>query len=114
MLSGQGSFSTVISGPFDNSTAVAASGTGARPALSGSHTVLEPLNGGVEPKSFGIYIGIRADWAAGDPVFGGIKSILVSEYTVNPDNMTYSARITTAGNRTNDPDWGTAAITATS
>jgi hypothetical protein len=52
ILSGQGTFSTTISGPFDNSAAVAASGTGARPALSGSHTVLSALNGGVVAKYF--------------------------------------------------------------
>ena len=49
MLSGQGTFSTTITGPFDNTVAVAGSTTGARPALSGSHTILEPLNGGVVP-----------------------------------------------------------------
>ena len=114
MLSGQGSFSTTISGPWDNSTSVTASASTERPALSGSHTVLEPLNGAQEAKSFGIYLGIRADWITGDPVFGAIKSVLISEYVVNPDTMTYSARISTAGNRTNDPAWGTAAITATS
>ena len=114
VLAGQGSFSTTISGPFDNSTAVTASASTERPALTGSHTVLEPLNGGQVAKSFGIYFGIRADWIAGDPVFGGIKSVLVSNYTVNPDTMTYSATISTAGNRNNDPAWGTAAITATS
>jgi hypothetical protein len=114
MLSGQGTFSTTITGPFDNTAAVAASGSGARPALSGSHTVLNPLNGGAVPKSFGIYLGIQSDWATGDPVFGGIKSVLITGYTVDPATMTYSAKIATAGNRTNDPAWGTAVITATS
>ena len=114
VLSGQGSFSTTITGPWDNTAAVAGSTTGARPALSGSHTVLEPLNGGVVPKSFGIYLGVRADWAAGDPVFGAIKSVLITGYTVDPAAGTYSCKIATAGNRTNDPDWGTAQIAATS
>jgi hypothetical protein len=114
VLSGQGSFSTTITGPFDNSAAVAASGTGARPALSGSHTVLSALVGGVVSKSFGVYLGIQGDWATGDPVFGAIKSILVTGYTVDPAAGTYSATISVAGNRTNDPAWGSAAITATS
>lgn len=114
VFNGQGSFSTTISGPFANNTAVAASGTGARPALSGSHTVLQALNGAQVAKSFGCYFGIQGDWADGDPVFGAIKSIIVSQYTVDPATMTYSARITSAGNRNNDPAWGTAAITATS
>ena len=114
VLNGQGSFSTTISGPFDNTAAVGASGTGARPALSGSHTILNPINGANVAKSFGIYLGIQGDWATGDPVFGGIKSILVSGYTFDPAAGTYTAKISTAGNRTNDPAWGTAVITATS
>ena len=114
VFNGQGSFGITITGPFDNSTAVAASGTGARPALTGSHTVLSDLAGGVVAKSFGVYLGIQGDWATGDPVFGAIKSIFVSEYTVDPAAGTYSAKIVTAGNRTNDPAWGTAAIAATS
>jgi hypothetical protein len=114
VMNGQGYFSTTISGPFDNTAAVAASASAARPALSGSHTVLNPLNGGNVAKSFGIYLGIQGDWATGDPVFGAIKSVLISGYTVDPAAGTYTAKIATAGNRTNDPAWGTAAITATS
>jgi len=114
VFSGQGSFSTTISGPFDTSTDVAASGTGARPALSGSHGVLSALNGGIVAKSFGIYLGIQGDWATNDPVFGAIKSCLISGYTVDMAAGTYSAKLVTAGNRTNDPAWGTAAIAATS
>lgn len=113
ILNGQGSFSTTISGPFDNSAAVAASTTGLRPALSGSHTVLSALNGGQVAKAFGIYLGIQADWVAGDPVFGATKSVLISGYTVDPAAGTYSAKIATAGNRLNDPAWGTAQIAAT-
>ena len=111
VLSGQGSFSTTISGPFDNSAAVAASGTGARPTLSGSHTVLSAINGVNTARSFGIYLGIQGDWAIGDPVFGAAKSVLVTGYTVDPAAGTYSAKIATAGNRCSDPAWGTAAIT---
>ncbi len=112
VLSGQGSFKTTISGPFDNRAAATASGTGARPALSGSHTVLSALAGGTTVKSFGIYIGIQGDWATGDPVFGAVDSIIVTSYTVDPAAGTYTAGIATAGNRVNDPAWGTAAITA--
>jgi len=114
ILNGQGSFSTTISGPFDNKAITAASGTGARPALSGSHTVLSALNGAQTPRSFGIYFGIQGDWATNDPVFGAIDSVIVSQYTVDPSSMTYTAKISTAGNRTNDPAWGTAAIAASS
>jgi len=114
VFNGQGAFGVTITGPLDNSTEVAESGSGARPALSGSHTILEPLNGGQIAKSFGIYIGIQGDWATGDPVFGAAKSVLVSGYTVDPAAGTYSAKIVTAGNRKHDPDWGTALILATS
>jgi hypothetical protein len=68
----------------------------------------------VTPKSFGIYFGIQGDWATNDPVFGAIDSILVTSYTVDFAAGTYSASISTAGNRTNDPAWGTAAIAASS
>lgn len=112
MLNGQGSFSTTISGPFDNDALVTAETTGNAPALSGSHTVLNALNGGNTAKSFGFYIGVQGYWANGSPVFGAIDSVLVSQYTT--DGQTYSARISTAGNRTNDPAWGTSSITASS
>jgi hypothetical protein len=112
-LNGQGSFSTTISGPFDNSTDVVASVTTERPALSGAHGVLSGLNGGQRAKSFGIYLGIRADWAAGDPVFGGVRCALISGYTVDPAAGTYSAKLTIAGDRYEDPDWGTSQIAAT-
>ncbi|MFS6568005.1 hypothetical protein, partial [Staphylococcus aureus] len=57
-LSGQANFSLQISGPFDNSAAQAASGSGAVAALSGSYTVLQPLNGGLTPRAFGAYFGV--------------------------------------------------------
>lgn len=111
VLNNQGSFSCTITGPFDNSVAVAASGTGARPALSGSHTVLSAIDGSNSARSFGVYFGIQGDWATGDPVFGAVDSVIVTDYTVNSD-CTYSAKISIAANRTNDPAWGTAAIAA--
>ncbi len=113
-LDGQGNFSLDFGGPFDNTAVATASGTGAAAALSGSHTVLSALNGAQTPRSFGVYIGIQGYWATGDPVFGAIDSVIVSKYTVNPANGTYSAHIVTAGNRTNDPAWGTAIVTASS
>jgi len=112
VLNGQGSFSTTITGPFDNSTDVAASTTTQRPALSGSHDCLNGLNGGQVAKTFGIYLGIRADWAADDPVFGAAKSCLISGYTVDPGAGTYSAKLVIAGNRSGDPSWGTAQLAA--
>jgi hypothetical protein len=121
VFNGQGTFGVTITGPFDNSVVTSGSVTTERPRLSGSHTVLEPLNGGVTPKSFGIYLGIQGDWAAGDPVFGAVASVLVSSYLVDPAAGTYSCKLVTAGNRSisdttpdKDPHWGSAQIDATS
>lgn len=111
-LSGQATFSLTLTGPFDNSAAVTASASGESAAakLSGSHTVLEPLNGGLTPRAFGVYFGIRADWATGDPVFGADNSVIVTDYTVTPETGMYSCKIAHVSNGT-APDWGTSAIT---
>jgi hypothetical protein len=109
MLAGQGNINITITGPFDNTAAGAASGSGAAPTLSGSHTVLEPLNGLLTPRAFGIYIGIQTYWTTGDPVFGADNSVIVTDYTVDPAAGTYSAKIAFVGGGT-APDWGTTAI----
>lgn len=113
-LTGQANFSLTITGPFDNKAAATASASGeeAGDHLSGSHTVLEPLNGGLTAKSFGVYFGVQAHWTTGDPVFGAIDSIIVTDYTVDPATGMYSCKITKAATAVNDPDWDTAAITA--
>jgi hypothetical protein len=108
MLAGQATFSVTISGPFSNLAAGAASTTGQRPALSGSHTVLQPLNGGQTARSFGVYFGIQGDWAAGDPVFGAAASVIVTDYKA--DGTKYTAKISAAGSATNDVAWGTSQI----
>ena len=96
-LTGQPDASVQIGGPFSNAAAQAASGTGNIAALSGSHTVLYPLNGLQVPRSLGIYAGIQAYWATGDPCFGITKAagngILVFEYKVDFAAMTYTAMI---------------------
>jgi hypothetical protein len=109
-LAGQGSFSPTLSGPFDNRAAVTASATTEAPKLSGSHTVLSALNGAMTPRSFAIYYGVQGYWTAGDPVFGGVDCVVVTSYTLNKG--IYTCKIALAGNRVNDPAWGTAAITA--
>lgn len=108
-MSGQANFSLTISGPFDNSAAVAASTTGLVAALSGSHTVLQPLNGGLTPRAFGVYFGIQAYWSTGDPVFGADNSIIVTDYTVDPGAASYSCKLAHVGGGT-APAWGTSAI----
>ncbi len=112
-MQGMGTFELTISGPFDTSAAVTASGSGqaAGTYLSGSHTVLEPLNGGATPRAFGVYFGVQGHWATNDPVFGADNCVIVTGYTVDPAKMTYSCKLAHAGGGTM-PDWGTSAITA--
>ncbi len=98
-------------GPFDTSAAVGFSATTVAPALSGSHTVLYPINGLQTPLAFGIMIGIRAYWAAGDPVFGIVTAsatagYLLTKYTV--DGEKYSARVVPFPGCT--PAWGSTII----
>jgi hypothetical protein len=97
---------------FDNTAAVAASGTGAAPALSGTHVVLNPINGLGTPLTLGIYFGIRGYWASGDPVFGIASSatngFLCVEYTVNPDMTGHAKFVVSPGSAA--PAWGTAAL----
>ena len=95
-FTGQGTVNIPITGPFDSTAAQSASGTGAAPALSGSHTVLSAVNNGTTPLAFGVYIGIRHNWEDGEPVFGitgaTANGVLVKDYTVGDDGM-YSATI---------------------
>ncbi len=112
-LPGQGTFEAPITGPFDTKVAAGASASGAAPALSGSHIVLEPINNGSTPLTLGIYIGIRANWATNDPVFGITSSaangVLLRDYTVSDDGM-YSATIYMFPGST-AADWATTAFT---
>lgn len=112
VMDGLGSGGVTLTGPFDNTAAATASASGEASGshLSGSHTVLEPLNGLGTPRAFGIYIGIQGDWASGDPVFGGADSVIVTGYTVDPAAGKYTAKLGIAGGGT-IPAWGTSAIT---
>lgn len=95
-----------ISGPFDTSVVAAA------PSLSGSHTVLSALNGATTPRSLDIQFGVRHTWEAGEPQFGltstTTSGYIVTNYTVNPQDGTYSARLVLAPGSAL-PAWGTAA-----
>lgn len=103
-----------ISGPFDTTAAQAASGTGVVPALSGSHTVLEPVNGLMTPLTVDIQFGIRQTWETGEPQFGitstSTSGYIVTQYNVNADDMTYSAKLVLFPG-SSLPAWGTAAET---
>jgi hypothetical protein len=108
-LSGQATFSLQITGPMDNTAAATASASGEAAALSGSLTILEPLNGLLVPLAFGCYFGQATYWTTGDPVFGADNSVIVTDFTVQPDAGTYTCKIAHVSGGT-APSWGTTAI----
>ena len=110
-LAGQATFSMTISGPFDNAAVIEASHSGESAAahLSGSYTVLEPLNGLLGPLAFAVYFGVATDWTSDDPVFGADASVIVTDFTMDPSAGTYSAKLAHVSGGT-APYWGTAEI----
>ena len=96
-----------ITGPFDTTAAAVA------PALSGSHTVLNGINGGQTPLTLGVYVGIRHAWEDGEPVFGlsasATSGYLCTAYNADPIAGTYTARFVPYPGST-VPAWGTAAL----
>lgn len=103
-----------ISGPFDVSAVQAAAGSATAPALSGSHTVLDPICGRMTPLTLDVRFGMRQYWTAGEPVFGITSSstagYLCLSYIVDTDSMTYTAKFVLYPGTT-APEWGTAAHT---
>lgn len=101
-----------ISGPFDTTAVVAASGTGVVPALSGSHIVLEPVNGLFTPLTVDVQFGIQATWSTGDPQFGitatAANGYLVFDYRVDPNTMIYTCELRLFPGSAS-PAWGTGA-----
>ena len=103
-----------LTGPFSTAAAQAASGTGVVPALSGSHTVLEPLNGAFTALTVDAQFGIEHTWETGEAQFGvtasGNTGYLVFSYVVDFNNGLYTCELRLkAGSAA--PDWGTAAET---
>jgi hypothetical protein len=102
VLLGQPDFSCEISGPFDTT------------ANTGSHTVLNGVNGLNTPLSLEIEVGMRHVWETGEPTFGltstAANGVLVSKYTFNPGDGTYTATIKMAAGSA-VPAWGTTANT---
>lgn len=103
-----------ITGPFDNTAAAAAGGSGAAPSLSGSHTVLSGIAGVATPLTLDVRFGIRHYWETGEPQFGitssSVNGFVCTNYTVDPGEMKYSATFRIfAGSAA--PAWGTAAET---
>src|SRR5512139_1264863 len=69
-----------VTGPFDNTAATGFADGAAAPTLSGSHTVLSGIVGGVTPLALAVHFGIRGYWADGDPVFGVITASATTGY----------------------------------
>lgn len=113
VLPGHPDLTIEITGPFDTTAAAAAAGSGAAPTLSGSHTVLAPINGGNTPLSLGVYIGDRAYWATGAPTFGlsssATSGFLCTSYIADVGAGKYTARFRVFPGSA-IPAWGTAAI----
>ena len=112
-LAGQPEAPIEITGPFDSIAAATVAGTAAAPVLSGSHTILAPIMVPAyvgAPRSVGVYFGMRHYWEAGEPVWGGVLTYTISQYTVDPTTMKYTARFIVYPGAV--PAWGTAAIAA--
>jgi hypothetical protein len=102
-----------ITGPFDTAAAVAIATSGNAPALSGSHTVLAPINGLYTPLALGILVGIGHNWESGEPVFGitgtTTNGFIMTKYTVDLGAMKYSASFRVKSGSA-APAWGTTII----
>lgn len=85
-----------ITGPFSNAAAAAAAASAAAPTLSGSHTILSAIVGGVTPLALGVLIGIRQYYTTGEPAwglnYGATSGFLCTAYNVNVDDGTYEAK----------------------
>lgn len=113
-LAGQANGDIEIGGPFDTSAAVSAAASGNAPALSGSHTVLNPISAPtfVTPLGLCICIGIRGYWTSGDPVWGVVSPSATSGYvctSYTTDGETYKATFKPYPGTV--PAWGTAILT---
>jgi hypothetical protein len=97
-----------ITGPLDTTTAQSA-GT-----LSGSHTILSAIAGGVTPLTLDVQFGIRHAWESGEPQFGITSSAtsgyLCFDYQVTDNGQKYTATFRLFPGSA-APAWGTAAET---
>jgi hypothetical protein len=110
-LAGQATFSLQITAVWSTKAAVAASASteASEDHATGAQVCIEPLNGDLTPRAFGIYFGVRHPWETGEPVFGANNSIAISDFKVQPDAGTCTFKMYhIAGGVA--PDWGTAAI----
>lgn len=119
-LTGLPDFFMDFEGPMDTSAAVANAGSGAVPALSGSHTVLQPLlavpTAAPIIVSWAIDVGIQKYWSTGDPVFSvthsSVNGVVLMNYAPyqNGEAMMYKARLRMAPGSI-APAWGTSQVT---
>jgi len=79
-----------IGGPWDT-TADSTNDT----ALSGSHTILNGINGGATPLTLDIRIGMRHTWETGEPNFG-ITASATSGYLCTAYNVDFGSQRYTA------------------
>ena len=99
-LTGEPDFQLEFGGPFDTADAAAISASTVAPVLSGSHTVLYPLLGGVTPLAWGVLFGLQSYWTdTTDPTFimssTAVNGVLVTKYdvVVAGEAMEYNAKI---------------------
>ena len=96
-----------IAGPFDTSV-VAAAGT-----LSGSHTVLNGINGVMTPLTLDVQVGIRHAWEATEIQFGisatATSGFICTSYIPDVNNGSYAATFNVMGGTA--PAWGAAVET---
>lgn len=101
-----------IGGPWDSTAVQTASASAVVPALSGSHTVLNGINGLSTPLALDVQFGVRHTWETGEPQFGITATTTVGylcvNYTVDTSTMLYVAKFVLYPGST-IPAWGTAA-----
>lgn len=114
-LPGQPDAPIEISGPFSIDAAQAAAGSGLAPALSGSHTVLNSVNGSTgtnTPLTIDVRFGMRQYWTTNEPQFGitgsATDGYYCTSYVVDGTSMTYTAKFVLAPGSA-APAWGTGA-----
>ena len=103
-----------VSGPFDTTAAQSASGSGAVPALSGSHTVLKEICGGHTPLTLDVQFGDRATYTDGAVQFGisgtSTSGYICTAYNVDLGEMSYTAKFALFPG-SSLPAWGVAVET---
>lgn len=113
ILAGQPAAPLKLTGPVDTSALVAAATSGQAPVLSGSFTVLQPINGDRQPHTLQVLFGVRHYWETGEQGFGLQRDTSKnSGYTLTKFTVSggkYNAELDVMGGVA--PSWGTALLT---